>query len=655
MTATTDDMPTIYELPSCVLDRLRPRDNLSVSQWCDRYRYLDSKFTAEPGRWDTARVPYMREILDAFADPTVGSIVWLKCARVGGTEFLNNALAYSVDMRPMPILYVLPKETDVRDEFSGRIRSIFTNSEELTKHIPAGTWATAESLHLDTLSIHGGWASSPDTLIRRTIGVGIFDEIDNCQAQAGRLGNTWKMLGERLATFGYRAKQIGVTTPTDEDGTGWKLYQASDRRQYHMPCPHCGTYQVLKLASLKWPEGATADEVELDLLAQVVCGDCGTLIDQDYQRWMVERGLWVPACQQIVGRLDVDDVDQVDAAAAIKDRWTPKLKGDSPRTRHRGYWSNSFVSPWRTWSQIAAEFLRAKEDPEKLRVFVNSWLGEPWQNAVEAPDESWLLPKLNAATHDEGEIPSAVRVLLCSADVQQDRIYFNIVGWGPQMASWRIKHGEVATFEELYDVAFRQPLPLIHDPSLRMHCYALSIDARHRTDEVHVFARQPGVAALFGWERRAKPVERSNIAPRGATEPRWIWNVHTTLFKSKLARMMKAPLDGPNAWHLHRQIGEEYMKQVTAEHFVLSTDKKTGRKKWTWKLKSSGRPNHLFDTEVYQLALVEILAELGELDIAGLSTESRRLCVIAPPKPDSKKARQPKRRRPRVTGGWVSR
>jgi len=424
---------TTYELPACVIDRLRPRDNLTVSQWCDRYRYLDSKFSAEPGKWDTNRVPYMREVLDAFADPTVGSIVWLKCARVGGTEFLNNCLAYSVDARPMPILYVLPKETDVRDEFSGRIRSIFQNSEELTKHIPAGTWATAESLHLDTLTIYGAWASSPDTLIRRTIGVGIFDEVDNCQAQAGRLGNTWNILGERLATFGYRAKQLGVSTPTDEDGTAWQLYQASDRREYHMPCPHCGTYQVLKLAALKWPDGAGPDEIELDELAQVVCGECGTLVDQSHQRWMVERGVWVPACQRITGQLDVEDPEQVEAAAAPEAQWRPPIEGDPSRTRHRGYWSNSFVSPWRTWSQIAAEFLRVKDDPEKLRVFVNSWLGEPWQNAVEAPDESWLLPKINVAQHNEGEVPSGVRVLLCTADVQMDRIYYNVVGWGPEM------------------------------------------------------------------------------------------------------------------------------------------------------------------------------------------------------------------------------
>ncbi|QNN23515.1 hypothetical protein HED60_14940 [Planctomycetales bacterium ZRK34] len=655
MTAATEAIPSTYELPASVIDRLRPRDNLTVSQWCDRYRYLDSKFSAEPGRWDTSRVPYMREILDAFADPTVGSIVWMKCARVGGTEFLNNALAYSVDMRPMPIQYVLPKQSDVHDEFSGRIRGIFDCSEELSKHIPSGTWATAEQISLDTLSIYGGWASSPDTLIRRTIGVAIYDEIDNCQKQAGRLGNTWKILGERLATFGYRAKQIGVSSATDEDGTTWQLYQASDRRQYNMPCPHCGYFQLLKLASLKWPENRTPDEIELDALAQIVCGDCGSLIDQCYQQWMVERGLWVPACQQIVERLNVNDSDQVAAAAATENRWTPKLKGDPPRTRHRGYWSNSFVSPWRTWSQIAAEFLRVKDDPEKLRVFVNSWLGEPWQNAVEAPDESWLLPKLNAATHDEGEIPSAVRVMLGTADVQHDRIYYNLVGWGPQMQSWRIKHGEVATFEELYDIAFRQPLPMVHDPSRKMHCYALAVDARYRGDEVHEFAKLPGVAAMHGYERRTKPVERSNLAPRGAPEPRWVWNVHTTLLKSKLARLMKAELDGPNAWHLHRQTGEDYIKQVTAEHFVLMTDKKSGRKKWAWRLKSSGRPNHYFDTEVGQIALIEILRELGELDVAGLTTESRRLCVIEPPKPDDQKAAAQKPRRKRVTGGWVRR
>jgi phage terminase large subunit GpA-like protein len=38
---------------------------MSVSEWADRYRVL-SFLSAEPGRWRTDRVPYLREIQDAL-------------------------------------------------------------------------------------------------------------------------------------------------------------------------------------------------------------------------------------------------------------------------------------------------------------------------------------------------------------------------------------------------------------------------------------------------------------------------------------------------------------------------------------------------------------------------------------------------------------
>jgi phage terminase large subunit GpA-like protein len=648
-------MPS-YKLPESVIDRIRPPERLTVSEWCDRHRAINAKYSAEPGRWHTSRVPYLREIMDDFADPSVGSIVFIKCARVGGTEFLNNILAYSVDARPMPIMYVLPTEGDVADEFSGRVKDIFTDSPKLSRHIPGGTWQVADMITLDTLLIYGGWASSPSSLIRKTCGVVVFDEIDNCEAQAGRLGNTWKVAAERLVTFGYRGKLVGVTTPTTEDATGWVQYQASDQRQYHVPCPHCGGYQVLTFASIKWPEGSDADQIELDNLAKYACAHCGSLIDQIQQRWMIDRGIWLSRTEHVAdddaGFLDVENKKQV--AAAIAGQWRPKIVGTPPRTRARGYWINVLYSPWRTWSQVAAEFLRVKSEPEKLRVFVNSWLAEPWQNTVDAPDESWLMPKVTNAQYNLGTVPADVRVLLCGADVHQDRIDYVVRGFGPCLRSWLVDVGSTPTFEDLYERAFVEGYPLAHDPGRRMSCYALGCDSRYREDEVHEFAKQPGVAAIFGHERRSKPVEQVNIAPRNTTtkvEPRWVWNVHTTLFKSKLSRLMKAPLDGPGGWHLPRDVSDEYLKQVTAEHFVLKTDK-SGRKKWSWQPKTSGRPNHWWDTEVYTLALTDILEQKGELCIPALQSESPRygLHNQAPAKTAK---HQTMKRRPRVTGGWV--
>ncbi len=46
---------------------LRPDPNLTVSEWADQHRWLSSRGAAEPGRYRTARAPYLREIMDALS------------------------------------------------------------------------------------------------------------------------------------------------------------------------------------------------------------------------------------------------------------------------------------------------------------------------------------------------------------------------------------------------------------------------------------------------------------------------------------------------------------------------------------------------------------------------------------------------------------
>jgi hypothetical protein len=66
---------------------IRPAPNLTVSEWADRHRWLSSRASAEPGRYRTARTPYMREIMDRMSpsDP-VQRVVFMKAAQIGATE-----------------------------------------------------------------------------------------------------------------------------------------------------------------------------------------------------------------------------------------------------------------------------------------------------------------------------------------------------------------------------------------------------------------------------------------------------------------------------------------------------------------------------------------------------------------------------------------
>ncbi len=473
-------LPASYAIPRTALAVLQPPPRLSVSQWCDRHRYLHRKHTAEPGRWRTSRVPYLREPLDAITDPDLESITFIKCSRVGGTEWMLNILGFSADARPMPALYVEPTKPMAEREFKGRIRSLFEDSRQLRRHIPPGEWANVNKISLDSMDIYAAWATSDQTLISLTIGLIVFNEIDNIVKQNGALGDILDVAVERVTTFGRRGRTLVNGTPTTTDAPGWRALQRSDYRRPFLPCPKCGTYQVLQFDRIKLPPGhehvRDPDAIRIDQLGKYQCEGCDEYLDwRKHHAWMIARVVWIPRGQEPAEPLPVKQAGYADAAikknAPIStkrsanqtkggrlkspakrardivdrrslaclpadqsdERWTPKLEGDAPRTTHRGYWVSVLYSPWesRTWSHILARFFEVKDQPEQFRVFMNSWLAQAWEDAVAAADHDtvakkregdWPIPGPNHPTgggsYPPERIPPEARIVLMGADVQ---------------------------------------------------------------------------------------------------------------------------------------------------------------------------------------------------------------------------------------------
>lgn len=607
--ANKHQVPTVtVQLPEAYQTIMAPPPRKTVSEWCDENRWLSDKFGVARCRWSTDLTPYLREPMDAFADPTVGTICLIKASRVGGTEFLYNVLAWAPKNAPMPALYVLDTENAVQDEFAGRVRSIFMESPTLQELQAGDDWAKVDPpmITLQTMRIYGAWASSPSTLIRRTIGIVLFDELDNCEKAAGRLGNNLRLVQDRLTNFGYRAKLCAATTPTTSSASGWRMYLESDQRRYLVPCPHCGHYQALVFSGITIPEGMrNPDEIEARNLATYRCAGCRREIEQRMQKWMVARGVWVPACQKISEKLPVDDATIVEAAATGK--WKPAVTGPRPLTRHRGYWINSCYSPWRTWSEIMAKFLRVKDDPEEKRVFFNSWMAEPYEETIETTSID-VLEKRIPEGMPEDVVPSAAKILLCGADVQPAFIYYLVRAWGVGEESWLIRHGTCDTFDELYKIAFHTGFPLAGDARQRMICRSLAIDSGHRTDEVYTFGKKPGVTVMKGRDHgdfRTKP-SKIEYMPRGGLSPESIvlYHVNTFLYKTKLQR-----LSATERWHFHRATTAEYLKHFTAEVLAWIRGRRgsRARRHQAWIERSPGAPNHWLDCEVYAAALADML------------------------------------------------
>ena len=113
LTSGDDDSLTDFDGAAEILRTwgagLTPDPDLTVSQWADRHRMLSGRASAEPGRYRTARTPYMREIMDRLSPGDVMQrIVFMKAAQVGATEAGNNWIGFAIHQAPGPMLAVQP-------------------------------------------------------------------------------------------------------------------------------------------------------------------------------------------------------------------------------------------------------------------------------------------------------------------------------------------------------------------------------------------------------------------------------------------------------------------------------------------------------------------------------------------------------------------
>ena len=126
----------------------KPRDLLTVSQWADRNRWLQSG-TNSPGRWNTALTPYLREIMDSLSEHSpVRSTVFIKSSGVGGTEAMYNWLGYVMHHLQNKDLLVVVPTLELRDRsFNPRLAKMLDETEalaELVSHASRSKTIVAE-------------------------------------------------------------------------------------------------------------------------------------------------------------------------------------------------------------------------------------------------------------------------------------------------------------------------------------------------------------------------------------------------------------------------------------------------------------------------------------------------------------------------------
>lgn len=566
---------TLRKAVADALATFEPPEHMSVSEWADRYRNMSSEETSRPGMWDTSAVTYMRKIMDCFSEDTIREIVWLKCTQIGGSEGLINMLGYTIDQKPSRLYYVLPDD-DLCIKFSDmRLKKMFSaNKERFAKKV--NQKSEAKFIRFQGGFIAVASARSPSELASWSVPIILLDEIDKYPLWAGKEANPIKLAEERTKNWPV-AKIVKVSTPTLKTGAIYKAYESADiRYRYEVPCPHCGKMQAFKFGQIKWPknDAGDTDVTVVQYQAYYECEHCKGRIDDRHKPQMLKQGEW-RALNQTQGK-----------------------------PRSVGFHINSIYSPWLTFGKVAVEFLTSKDDPELLMNFVNSWLGEPWEDRAATMESDVVMEKQTDL--EEGIVPEWAQLLTGGVDVQKNGFYWTIRAWGSRITSQNIAHGWAESFEEVE--AIMNKMWPDEDGELKWQVNLCCIDSGYNTEDVYDFCLMNSdwcVPIKGASSTTAARIRRSQIDAAGKMyHGQALYIVNGDPYKDLIAARLRRA-NGPGAWMVYAGIDLEYAEQITSEHKVATV--KAGRRLESWVPKTAHAQNHYLDCEVYAAAAADLL------------------------------------------------
>ena len=307
-------------------------------------------------------------------------------------------------------------------------------------------------------------------------------------------------------------------------------------------------------------------------------------------------------------------------------KWVP----DNPAALekgHRSFWLNGFASPWQPWEKIIYSFLEARKDPQKLQVVYNTMFGKLWEDRGDLEDEDTFLGRReDYGTRPDGtpvELPDGVLVLTCGVDTQDDRLEYEVVGWGHYGESWGIKKGII--MGDPNDDA-----PWLRLDDVIDHVYRFSsgrgltisitfVDSGgHKTQSVYKHCRSRLNKRVFAIKGQGgdsvpytKPPSNVNIVVDGKVVAQtWLYSIGVDAGKADILKGALRVLEpGPKYCHFSRNpdagYDVQYFNGLLSEREVMKTER--GRTRFVWEKIPGHERNEALDCRNYAQAALRVL------------------------------------------------
>ena len=563
------DCKDLYRTVATAVRNFHPPGQLSVTEWSDKYRRLSPENSAEAGQWRTSRTPYLKEIMDAFTDPKIHRLAVVASSQVGKTEMEMNMIGYMIDIDPGPAMFVLPTLDNGKDTSKRRIAPMIRDTKPLRKKVAASRSRDNDNTLLKKaypggmLTITG--SNSPASLASIPCRYVFGDERDRWAKDAGSEGDPWGLVEARTITF-YNYKMVEVSTPTIKGHSAIeKSFKLGTQEYWCVECPHCHKYHFI-----------TFDDIKMEY---------HRIGEGKDKQFIVDSAVYVcPSCRGISNENEIKRQPK---------KWIAR-NPEAYQNGVRSFWINSFSSPWMSWKKICLKFLEAKDDPQKLKTVRNTLFGELWEEQQEIMDEDELMGRREEY---DAELPDGVLCLTCGVDTQDDRLEYEVVGYGLDRHNWGIEKGYIfgkpsddEVWERL-DGVIDRVWQLKNGRGLKISVTFVD-SGGHYTQEVYEKCRARKLKRVFAIKGKGgegipyiSPPSTAKIVKKGVvigTTPLYIIGVDSG--KEKIMSGLKAENQEIHRYHFpsneDRGYDENFFNGLLSESMVFTETARGSRWKW---------------------------------------------------------------------------
>ena len=553
-------------------------------KWCEE-NVKNIPYSPIPGHFKSANSPWVREVMEAMADPDIRLVSIVAPVQSSKTIGAELCLCYIIANFPGPCLWLSQTDADAKDQAEARLHKLFSECDAVKNLFPADRHKkktqTVFFSNGMTLWVLGAHAKS--NLQSRSIRWLIGDE--TWQWPNGHM----QQAEARVTAFGWLGKCIFLSQGGTENDDTHRKFETTDMREWEFKCSKCGKYQPYKWSNIEWDKNYRDGEGGMDFAkvrssVRLVCEFCKhEIADSDANRKLLNSSA----------------------------KFVPQ-NPNAPTTKAGFHW-NSLASM--SWGELAEMYLRAKEscrrgDMEDLKNFYQKRLALPWGDLEEdftldiSPSgyrmgDDW---ESEAAVGAKGAIlppphenKNRVRLRFLTVDVQMDHFYAVVRSWACDASSRLVYCAKLQTWEDVEILQNRFGV----FPQL------VFVDAGYTTFEVYRNCAKHNWTALMGDGRRDFP-HRVN----GKITQRFYSTARHPLVSDRKCRMhywsnlgIKDTLarlrsnqnpDAGSTWEVPSDVPEEYLKMLDSEQRV-----KKGNS-WEWR-QIGKRPNHYWDCEAMQV------------------------------------------------------